>query len=73
MRPLGKVQQAVLRSLREHGRWSRGCGWLWDTHGNTARVLDTLVNRGLATTRQALTTTGRDGATIYEPTKEGSQ
>jgi hypothetical protein len=70
MRPLGKVQAAVLRNLREHGRWSRGCGWLWDTHSNTARILDGLVARGLATTRQAMTVSGRDGVTIYEPTEE---
>lgn len=70
MRPLGKVQQAVLRNLREHGRWSAGCGWLWDTYGGTKRVLDGLVKRGLVTTRQTMTVSGRNGVTIYEPIEE---
>lgn len=44
---LGKTQKGVLQSLRQHGSWGRGCGWLWDTHSNTKKVLDTLVKRDL--------------------------
>ena len=49
-RKLGKVQIEVLDSLIEFGIWSRRGlgGWLWDTPGNTDRVLDSLVKRGLA-------------------------
>lgn len=48
MRKLGKVQQDVLASLKRHGSWSRGCGWLWDTPSNTQRVMDSLVHAGYA-------------------------
>jgi DNA-binding PadR family transcriptional regulator len=44
---LGTVQLSVLESIAESGRWYRGCGWLWDTHSNTERVLKSLVRRGL--------------------------
>jgi len=49
-RPLGHVQIAILASLVEHRIWSRRGlgGWLWDTPGNTERVLDSLVKRGFA-------------------------
>lgn len=47
MTPLGREQLGVLKSLRDHGRWSRGCGWIWSTHGKTERILDSLVKRGL--------------------------
>jgi hypothetical protein len=47
---LGSVQADVWKSLQEHGYWSRvGCGWLWDTPSNTARIMESLVRRGLAT------------------------
>lgn len=47
-RALGANQERVLRSLVERGGWSEGFGWMWDTHANTRRILDTLVKRGLA-------------------------
>ena len=47
-RALGANQEGVLRSLVERGGWSEGCGWMWDTHASTRRILDTLVKRGLA-------------------------
>lgn len=44
---LGVNQQGVLRSLREHGPYRPGCGWLWDTPSGTVRILESLVRRGL--------------------------
>lgn len=49
MRKLSKIQQDVLALLRSHGLWSRGCGWLWSTNGNTQRLMDSLVRAGYAT------------------------
>ena len=53
MRKLGTTQESVLKALREHGgTWShRGIasGWVWGSAGQTARILDTLVKRGLVT------------------------
>ena len=47
-RPLGKNQNGLLRAMqRRHSTYSAGCGWVWDTHRNTERILDTLVKRGL--------------------------
>jgi hypothetical protein len=46
---LGRVQEAVLVSLRRHKRWSRGCGWVWDNQRHTQKVLDSLVRTGHAT------------------------
>jgi hypothetical protein len=48
-RPLGNTQECVLRALREHGSWSAGCGWTWNTLAGTEKILDSLVRRGLAT------------------------
>jgi hypothetical protein len=48
-RPLGKTQQKVLDCLREHRTYYAGCGWVWDTHRGTVRILDSLVKRGLVT------------------------
>jgi len=58
---LGTNQADVLAALRRHGRYFRGCGWMWDTYRNTERILDTLVRRGLVTKT--------DGE--YRPVKEG--
>lgn len=58
MRKLGKIQAEVLRCLREHGRSG---GWIWDTERNTNRILDKLVERGLAT---------KDESGQYWPTKK---
>lgn len=48
-RPLGINQEGILRSLVERDGWSEGCGWMWDTHVNTRKILESLVKRGLAT------------------------
>jgi hypothetical protein len=47
VRELGSTQKQVLQSLRDHGSWSRGCGWIWDNNSVTERVLDSLMARGL--------------------------
>ena len=65
LQPLGDTQKKVLESLREHGVWYEGCGWRWDTWSNTARIMDRLVQRGLATKK-----VGRR-ATCYYPVGEG--
>lgn len=63
MKKLGSVQQDVLTSLRSHGSWSLGCGWVWDTPSNTMRIMDSLVRAGYATT-----TEGQGGRRIvYRP------
>lgn len=46
-RPLGSVQEACLRSLVTHGSWP-GSGWVWSTQSATLRLLNQLVERGLA-------------------------
>lgn len=44
-RKLGKNQVGVLGSLLKNGGFPGG--WVWDTPGNTIKILDTLVKRGL--------------------------
>lgn len=46
-RKLGSIQRGVLQALVQHRVYSLGCGWVWDTHLQTVKVLDTLVKRGL--------------------------
>lgn len=48
MRKIGTLQLNVLRSLASHGRWQRGCGWVWDTTRNTERIMQSLVTHGWA-------------------------
>lgn len=43
---LGKNQVAVLDALVAHHHWFDGCGWIWNTHSETVRILDSLVKRG---------------------------
>jgi DNA-binding PadR family transcriptional regulator len=48
MRPLGETQRDVLASLkRSGGYWHAGCGWYWDTHSGTTRIMESLLRRGL--------------------------
>jgi hypothetical protein len=44
-RGLGAVQISVLSGLLRAGRWPEA--WIYDTHARTAKVLDSLVKRGL--------------------------
>ncbi len=65
-RKLGKVQQDVLASLKEHGSWHLHCGWVWDTPSNTLRVMDSLVRAGYAT----VATPNNSGRRVYKPIGE---
>lgn len=47
-RPLGQNQRLCLEYLDRSRTWSAGCGWIWNTYSATARILDSLVKRGLA-------------------------
>ena len=50
MSKLGKNQLGVIRCLKTYGSWDhRSCSWVWDTHSNTVRILDSLVKRGVVT------------------------
>lgn len=63
-RPLGKNQRGVLRALqsdRYGGVWYPGCGWIWSTRSETERLLDSLVNRGLATREERTAQRGAPG------------
>jgi hypothetical protein len=46
VRKLGKAQTDVLDSIRRHGSWHLGCGWVWKTRRDTERILDRLVELG---------------------------
>jgi hypothetical protein len=52
MRRLGKNQVSLLESLKDHGSWHPGCGWVWDNTGNTIRILESLVKRSLVVRRR---------------------
>lgn len=70
MRPIGEIQLGVLDALDEHGGWEPGCGWVWTTHAQTQKVLDTLVRRGLA---KVSNIDGRPGTRRYRITAEGRE
>ena len=70
MRPLGSVQREVLGCLIRHKFWSAsGCGWVWNTPGGTARIMDTLVNRGFAI--KLWPDGGFTTRVVYKPTDAG--
>ena len=46
---LGTQQKSVLESLKSHGSWHAGCGWIWDSRSQTVAILDSLVRKGVAT------------------------
>ena len=50
---LGRIQKQVLDRLKEYGSWKSGVAWNWDTDSNTARILESLVRRGLVTRLKA--------------------
>ena len=64
-RKLTETQQDVLEALRRYGRYEPGGGWSWNNHSTTVRVLETLVQRGLA--RVEKLPIGLDHITIYRP------
>jgi hypothetical protein len=45
---LGIQQRTVLRSLIDHGSWTRGCGWKYGTPSQTIALLESLEKRGYA-------------------------
>jgi len=63
VRKLGTKQRDVLDSLKQHGSWYAGCGWLWDTTSGTRRVMESLVKRGL------VAKTSGPGRITYRPTR----
>lgn len=67
---IGKVQAEVLRCLKDHGQWFRGCGWVWNTHSGTERILDSLVKRGLVETGTHWSGHDRSRGTTYYKLKE---
>ena len=48
MTQLGVRQKQVLEALRKHHHWYKGCGWLYSCHSVTRRIMESLVQRGLA-------------------------
>lgn len=54
MRKLGKEQQAVLASLKEHRTWNTSdyarSGWVWTTNSETLRIMKRLVELGYVKT-----------------------
>jgi hypothetical protein len=60
---IGETQASVLRSLIDHKSWKANglCGWTWGTYGQTKRVMESLVKKGLASLE--------DG--YYKPTQLG--
>ena len=66
-RPLGDKQRGLLKSLAAHKRWfhSYKCGWVWDTPSGTAKILESLVARGLVKKHE------EDKHTVYTLTEEG--
>lgn len=44
-KPLGDTQRAVLRSLKEHGKWPGG--WVWNNESQTNKTLESLAQRCL--------------------------
>jgi hypothetical protein len=69
---IGKTQRSVLRCLRDRKGWSRGAGWAWGTSCGTERIMQRLVEKGLASVRP---TKGFLGVTRdhYEITDAGRQ
>ncbi|MFD7554194.1 hypothetical protein ACFV9E_06595 [Streptomyces sp. NPDC059835] len=54
-RPLGRLQLIALNHLasRHSGTWERGCDWQIGSPGETERILDSLVERDMATRTSA--------------------
>lgn len=48
-RPLSENQRFLLWTMAKHhdGCWYPCCGWVWDNHSTTVRMLDSFVKRGL--------------------------
>ncbi len=70
MAKLGTTQYDVLETLalRQGGKWHNGCGWYWGGTAATARILDTLVRRGLVAKNPPKSSRGQP---VYELTEAG--
>jgi hypothetical protein len=49
MQPVAGVVpgEHIANALGQRGSWYPGCGWLWQSHARTLKVLDSLVQHGL--------------------------
>lgn len=72
-RPLGDTQRHVLWVLAKenNGTWYPGAGWYWANVSTTIRIMDSLVNRGLATKTTEKARRTNDTYPVYKVTDEG--
>jgi len=75
MRPLGKTQVYVLKSMLPEkgwrgGGWYHGCGWVWDTPSGTERICQALAARGMVKITRAVAPNRVDR---YDITKQGEE
>jgi len=45
-RKLGRRQAEALALLKEHGTYSKGCGWKYNSHSESVEIYESLVGRG---------------------------
>jgi len=43
---LGKTQLLFLQALGRHGRYYRGCGWVWGKPSESVRLAESLLRLG---------------------------
>ncbi len=72
-RPLGVTQKYVLESLQRHGEWYPQCGWMWDTFSGTVKIMESLVKRGLVSSRTARLRPASPSFVIYTLTDAGRE
>lgn len=65
---LGEIQKHALRCLIEHKTWHVGCGWLWNNHSGTTRLMESLVRKGVARKEVIKSKTYPFERAIYYPT-----
>jgi hypothetical protein len=68
-RALGEVQRICLESLVRHDGYPGG--WIYNNHSTTLRVLDALVQRGLATRTEKPGPYPHIKHVVYRPTTAG--
>jgi hypothetical protein len=71
MRPMGSTQESILACIVKHGSWHTSCGWVWDTHGNTKKVLRTLMRRGFVEVYERGAKFNGAEFDLYKPTTAG--
>lgn len=74
MKHLGTSQRACLKALSEHnnGAFYPACGWVWDNFSSTARILNSLVKRGLVS-YEPVSDLRRVGRGTWRITDEGKE